>query len=103
MNKIDWGMEASKHITLETKMVVTIHLINIPSTNFHCHYEITHKYIMWWANLINEWIVSKNGIMTFNPNNIFTLTIKYWLYLAKVTMGVSNAIFREKVQTTYVW
>ncbi len=61
MNKIDWGMEVSKHITLETKMVVTIHLIYIPSTNFHCCYEITHKCITWlgkfdqWMNCFQEW------------------------------------------------
>jgi hypothetical protein len=45
MNKIDKGMEISKHITLEIKLVVIVHLIYIPFTNFHDYYESPHKHI----------------------------------------------------------
>jgi hypothetical protein len=34
-----------------------------------------------WANLINEWIASKNGIMAFKPNNVFTSINKQKLNL----------------------
>jgi hypothetical protein len=45
MSKIDQNMGVSKHIILETRMVVTIHPIYIPFTNFHHGYEITNKHI----------------------------------------------------------
>jgi hypothetical protein len=46
MSKINKGMEASKHITLETRMVVKIHLTYIPFTNFHYCFELTKKHVM---------------------------------------------------------
>lgn len=81
MSKINKGMEVSKHITLETRMIVKIHLTYIPFTNYHYCFELTKKMPCNWTNLSNEWIVSKNGIMTFNVNNVFrSITYKCkWL------------------------
>ncbi len=46
MSKINKGMEVSKHITLETIMVVKIHLTYIPFINFHYCFELTKKHVM---------------------------------------------------------
>jgi hypothetical protein len=61
MSKIDQSMEVSKHIILETRMVVTIHPIYIPFTKFHYGYEITNKHITrldrfeQWIDYLQEW------------------------------------------------
>jgi len=43
MSKIDQRMKVDEHITLETTMLVTIHPIYLPFTNFDNCYEITLK------------------------------------------------------------
>jgi hypothetical protein len=43
MSKIDQRMKIDEHITLETTMLVTIHPIYLPFTNFDNCYEITLK------------------------------------------------------------
>jgi hypothetical protein len=50
------------------------------------------------ANLIKDYIVSKSGVIAFNPNNISTLVNKHKLDLVEVSVGASNAIFVRRVQ-----
>jgi hypothetical protein len=50
------------------------------------------------VNLIKDCIVSKSGVIAFNPNNISILVNKHKLDLLKVIVGAFNAIFVKKVQ-----
>jgi hypothetical protein len=102
MNKIDKDMKIFKHITLEIKVVVTIYVISIPFKKIQWNTMKSHTNTSRsWEILINEWITSNSGIMAFNPNNVFTLTNRHKLDLAKVMVGASNAIFVRKVQYSH--
>jgi hypothetical protein len=48
-------------------------------------------------NLINEWVASNSGIMTFNPNNISTSISTHRLNLVEAMVGASNATFMRRV------
>lgn len=44
MSKIDQGMGVGEHITLKTRMAMTIQwYMSIPFMNFDCFYEFTYK------------------------------------------------------------
>jgi hypothetical protein len=67
MSKINQRMKIEEHITLETKVVVTIHPIYLPFTNCDNCYEITLKKSHSLANSIKKHIVFKNHIIIFKP------------------------------------
>jgi len=99
MNRIDKGMEISKHITLEIILVVTIHLIYIPSSQIFIAAMKSHTNTLCsWENLINEWTTSNSGIMVVNLNNIFTSVSKHKLNLVEAMVGASNVILMRRVQ-----
>ncbi len=99
MSRIDKGMEISKHITLEIILVVTIHLIYIPSSQIFIVAMKSHTNTLCsWENLINEWTTSNSGIMAFNLNNIFTSVSKHKLDLVEAMVGAFNVIFMRRVQ-----
>ncbi len=58
MSKIDQRMKIDEHITLETTMVVTIHPIYLPFTNFDNCYEITLKNVTQFGKF------DKNGLLS---------------------------------------
>ncbi len=92
-------MEISKHITLEIRLVVTIHLIYVPSSQiFIAVIKSNINTSCSWENLINEWITSNNGIMAFNLSNVFTSVSKHKLDLVEVMVGASNVILMRRVQ-----
>jgi hypothetical protein len=74
INRYDQANEISEHITLKRRLVVILHVVYIPFTNLDYCYEIIDKRN--FANLIIELLPLKNGITTFNPNNVFTLTLE---------------------------
>ncbi len=99
MSRIDKGMEISKHITLEIILVVTIHLIYIPSSQIFIAAMKSHTNTLCsWENLINEWTTSNSGIMAFNLNNIFTSVSKHKLDLVEAMVGASNVILMRRMQ-----
>jgi len=99
MSRIDKGMEISKHITLEIILVVTIHLIYIPSSQIFIVAMKSHTNTLCsWENLINEWTTSNSGIMAFNLNNIFTSVSKHKLDLVEAMVGAFNVILMRRVQ-----
>jgi hypothetical protein len=55
MSKIDKGMQISKHITLEIRLVITIHILYILFIKFHYCYQITHKHIT-WLKKFDQWM-----------------------------------------------
>ncbi len=92
-------MEISKHITLEIRLVVTIHLIYVPSLQiFIVVIKSNINTSCSWENLINEWITSNNGIMAFNLINVFTSVSKHKLDLVEAMVGASNVILMRRVQ-----
>ncbi len=92
-------MEISKHITLEIILVVTIHLIYIPSSQIFIAAMKSHTNTLCsWENLINEWTTSNSGIMAFNLNNIFTSVSKHKLDLVEAMVGASNVILMRRMQ-----
>jgi hypothetical protein len=98
MNTIDQGLEVHKDILKEKEMDGTIQPIYILSQILiiirKSHTNTSYS----GANLIKDCIVSKSGVIAFNPNNISTLVNKHKLDLIEVSVGASNAIFVRKVQ-----
>ncbi len=77
MSKINKGMEVSKHITLETKMVVKIHLTYIPFLNFQYCLKLIKKHVMQLgkfehsSNLNNLNIILCVSLQGLHPNVTF--------------------------------
>lgn len=65
INEIDQGQKVSKHITLETTLTITIHVIHLSITNVDCCNKITNEHVTQLnkfnqrTNCFQEW---HNGI-----------------------------------------
>jgi hypothetical protein len=98
MNTIDQGLEVHKDILKEKEMDGTIQPIYILSQILIIIIKSHTNTSYSGANLIKDCIVSKSGVIAFNPYNISTLVNKHKLDLIEVSVGASNAIFVRKVQ-----
>ncbi len=71
MNRVDQASEIDECITFKRSLVVTIHVVYIPFTNFYYCYEIRNKNTFICVNLIKECTTFNGGMIVFNPNNVF--------------------------------
>jgi len=71
MNKVDQASEINECITFKRSLVVTIHVVYIPFTNFDYCYESTNKNTLICVNLIKKCTTFNGGMTIFNPNNVF--------------------------------
>jgi hypothetical protein len=71
MNRVDQASEISECIIFKKSLVVTIHVVYIPFTNFEYCYEITNKNTFICVNLIKECTTFNGSMIVFNPNIVF--------------------------------